>query len=149
MENDIIFSKMQIEDLDKIIKIENDCFSTPWTKEGFEEAIGRSYCCFITAKTKNGEIAGYCGMYQSDTEADITNVAVDKNFRRMGIAKKMVAELMRLGNLAGVKDFTLEVRVGNEPAINLYNKLGFQTVGIRKNFYRNPVEDANIMWFYG
>lgn len=144
----IKFFKMTEEDLDKVVEIENDNFSTPWSRQGFREALDKDYCCFITAKDENGEVAGYCGLYQSDTEADITNVAVDKKFRRQHIAEEMLKELMKTGSERGIKSYTLEVRCSNEGAITLYTKLGFESAGIRKNFYRNPIEDANIMWRY-
>ena len=75
-------------------------------------------------------------------------MAVDKKFRRQHIAEEMLKELMKTGNELGIKSYTLEVRCSNEGAIALYTKLGFESAGIRKNFYRNPIEDANIMWRY-
>lgn len=146
---EILFSIMKKEDLKQVMKIERDNFTTPWTENGFLDAIDNKYYCLITAKTAEGRVVGYSGFYQSDCDANITNVAVAKKYRRRHIAEKMLTELMGIGKRRGVSDFTLEVRDSNAAAINLYKKLGFDSVGQRKNFYSNPVEDANIMWLYG
>ena len=74
-------------------------------------------------------------------------MAVEEKSRGQGIAKRMLKELLRRGSERGIRVYTLEVRKGNVPARNLYEKLGFQELGIRKNFYEKPVEDAVIMNF--
>ena len=81
-------------------------------------------------------------------EADITNVSVDAASRRDGVGESMLQELMRRGEQKGIKAFTLEVRESNLAAISLYQKLGFVSAGIRKNFYDAPKENAVIMWKY-
>lgn len=148
MQNDINISLMQLSDIDEVVEIEKVSFSTPWTKEGFCESLKKDYCCYIVARTNDNVLAGYCGFYQSDIEADITNVAVSLDYRNKGVAYKMLKYLIEIGEKRGVQDFTLEVRAGNEIAIKLYKKLGFESVGFRKNFYANPTEDACIMWRY-
>ena len=85
-------------------------------------------------------------MCQVLEEADITNVAVDVPFRGRGIGFLMLQELMRIGRERGVEAFTLEVRQSNQAAISLYERLGFENCGIRKNFYEKPTEHAVIMW---
>lgn len=141
----IIFRKMNETDIPQVAEIEGATFSTPWTEDGFRESLAVEYTLYYVAE-EAGEILGYCGLYQSSDEADITNVAVKESARNRNIATLMLQELMNEGEKRGIEAFTLEVRVGNAPAIRLYEKLGFESVGIRKNFYRNPVEDANIMW---
>ena len=88
----------------------------------------------------------YCGAYISFEEADISNVAVKKNFRRKNVAENMLNKLFYECGKKGVSDITLEVRETNVSAISLYEKLGFEEAGIRKNFYEKPVENALIMW---
>lgn len=148
MENNIIFSFMKPEDLDEVVEIENASFSTPWTKQGFLEALEKDYYCFVVAKMQDESIAGYCGFYQTGEEADIINVAVSEQYRCNGIGFKMINYLMQIGNERDVLDYTLEVRRGNTSAIRLYEKCGFESVGYRRDFYRNPTEDACIMWKY-
>ena len=94
-------------------------------------------------------LAEYCGLLQSFDEADITNVAVVEKFRGKGVATELLEQLFLRGYERGIENFTLEVRVGNAPAIHLYEKLGFERSGIRPNFYEKPKEDALIMWKYG
>jgi len=148
MENNVNFFIMKPEDLEEVIEIEKLSFSTPWTKEGFLEALEKDYCCFIVARMGDGMLAGYCGFYQTGEEADIINVAVSPKVRNQGIGFKMINHLIKLGSERNILDYTLEVRRGNTLAIRLYEKCGFEGVGYRKNFYRNPTEDAYIMWRY-
>ena len=149
MQNEAAVLLMTEQDLEQVLRIEEHSFTVPWTEKDFLDAIKNDYYCFVVSKFSDGEIVGYCGLYQSDTDAYITNVAVAEKYRRKRIAEKMLNKLIEIGNLHGIINFTLEVRVSNKPAINLYKKLGFNSVGIRKNFYREPEEDANIMWLYG
>lgn len=132
-------------DAKQAAEIEADIFANPWTLENFLDSLKLDYACYYAAFTEQGELLGYCGFYQSEDLAEITNVAVKPSARRMHIARNMLEKMLREGGAKGIRQFTLEVRVGNLPAIHLYEKLGFIREGIRKNFYRNPVEDAFIM----
>ncbi len=142
----IVYRRMEERDVCEVAEIENRTFSTPWTKEGFLDSIELEYTCYLVAYDEDaGRVAGYCGLYQSFDEADITNVAVDEEYRRQGIAGRMINLLMEEGRRMGIISFSLEVRTGNTPAIELYKSLGFETAGCRKNFYSRPTEDAYIM----
>ncbi len=136
---------MRVEDIEEVAEIEKAVFSMPWSKEAFEDTIQKDMTIYIVAK-KQGKVAGYCGLWISFDEADIMNVAVDAKYRRQGIAQQMLLFLMEQAKEKGVEKFTLEVRESNQSAINLYEKLGFKSVGLRKNFYSKPTENANIMW---
>ncbi|MEG1945733.1 MAG: ribosomal protein S18-alanine N-acetyltransferase [Lachnospiraceae bacterium] len=92
-----------------------------------------------------GQIEGYCGMYCSLEEGEITNVAVNPMMQRQGIGRKVVEDVLQQASKRGITQVVLEVRVSNHPAITLYEKLGFQEIGIRKGFYEKPKEDAAIM----
>lgn len=137
--------EMKQDDLPRVAEIEKSIFSVPWSAQGFADSMKQECTLFLTA-VQDGEIAGYCGMFQSFDEADITNVAVEEKCRGRGIAEAMLRELMSRGTGRGISAYTLEVRLGNAPARRLYEKLGFETAGIRRNFYEKPVEDAVIMW---
>ena len=128
----LIIRQMEEKDIPQVYAIEKETFSMPWSKKAFAEL--------------EGEIAGYCGCYQSLEEAEITNVAVKRQLRGHGIGRRLLEELMRIGKERGAFAYTLEVRVSNQAAIHLYEKLGFISFGIRKNFYEKPKEDAMIMW---
>ena len=131
-------------DLDKVAAMEKSIFSTPWSKQSFEESLMQTYSHFYVAVYE--EVVGYCGIHNLGGDGEVTNVAVDENYRGKGIAHEMLSYAMEDASKKGVEAFTLEVRVSNIPAIKLYEKLGFENKGIRKNFYENPVEDAVIMW---
>lgn len=140
----MIFRKMTEDDLDKVATMEKDIFSMPWSKESFRESLSQNYSHFFVAEEE--DILGYCGVHNFGGDGEITNVAVDNAVRGKGIATKLLLYAMDETSKVGVEAFTLEVRVSNAPAIRLYEKLGFENKGIRKNFYENPTEDAMIMW---
>lgn len=146
MDRTIVEIRLMVEeDLEEVSRIERENFSVPWSKNGFLDALQQDNYCFLSA-VLDGKIVGYCGMQQVLDEADITNVAIDGKYRQGGIGYQMMLELLREGKRRGVEAFTLEVRESNQPARNLYQKLGFEDCGIRKNFYDKPKEDAVIMW---
>ena len=126
-------------------EVEKKCFSQPWSEKSFVDAVRDRNTLYIIAE-EDGVFAGMCGLWQSFEEADVMNVAVDPDFRGRKIAADMLAELIRLGGERGITAFTLEVRVSNAVAISLYEKFGFEAVGVRKNYYEFPREDALIMW---
>ncbi len=137
--------EMRETDLEQVAEIERRTFSEPWTAKGFADSMAQPCTLYLTALF-DGEIAGYCGLFQSFDEADITNVAVAEAYRGRGVGEAMLRELMVQGSLRGISAYTLEVRQGNLPARRLYEKLGFEAAGIRKKFYQKPVEDGVIMW---
>jgi len=129
-----------------VSQLENKTFSTPWSRESFAEMVDNQNAFFLLAMDEE-RLAGTCGIITVAGEGDISNVAVDEAYRRQGIAYKLVKEAMETASREyAVTEFTLEVRVSNESAIKLYEKLGFASEGIRPRFYEKPVEDAIIMW---
>ena len=140
-----VIRPMHSDDLDQVAVIEAATFSEPWSKAGFEGTLASKDSIYAVAEIQ-GRIVGYCGMLCSFEEANITNVAVDSAWRKEGIAGKMLSWLMEEGKKRGVRAFTLEVRVSNEAAIRLYEKLGFVYEGTRPGFYTKPTEDAGIYW---
>lgn len=138
---------MKIEDIDNVTKIEQSLFSLPWTKQDFLEAIEQEDKLYLCVE-EQGNIIAYCGLTQILDEGYITNVAVAKESQNQGIGFQMLTELIMLGREREIHAFTLEVREHNIAARKLYAKLGFEEVGIRKNFYSFPTENAVIMWNY-
>jgi ribosomal-protein-alanine N-acetyltransferase len=137
--------EMCLKDLPEVARIEKGNFSRPWSEQAFADSLKQDCTRYLTVVC-DGQIVGYCGYLQSFEEADITNVAVEEKSRNLGIGNAMLQELMRQGEERGITAYTLEVRKSNQAAIHLYEKLGFEQVGIRKNFYDLPTEDAVIMW---
>ncbi len=142
--NNIDIDILKEEDLDEVSRIEEETFSTPWSRDSFKDTIDNDNTLYLVAY-KDGEVAGYAGLWQSLDEGEITNVAIDSRFRRLGIAYKLMNILEEKGHERGINAFFLEVRESNDKAIKLYEKLGFKHLGKRKNFYEKPREDALIM----
>lgn len=137
---------MAEEDVESVSNIEMQLFSKPWTKQDFLNSMSDRHNIYLVAENDQCEVVGYCGIWGVLDEGQITNVAVRPEEQGIGIGYKMLQELISIGRNEGLSQFTLEVRVSNEKAIRLYQKLGFEEEGIRKEFYDKPVEDAIIMW---
>ena len=128
----------QIADLEKI------CFSDPWSENSIAFELENKLAHWLVAQ--EGEmVAGYIGSQTVMGETDMMNVAVHPDFRRRGIAEALVKRLVEDLKAMESHCLTLEVRASNAPAIALYEKLGFSQIGRRKNYYRNPREDALIL----
>lgn len=140
----MIVRPMTEQDLDEVVEIENAAFSQPWTKQGFLDTLRNKDTLYLVAE-ENGEILGYLGLWQSFEEADITNVAVKSTARRKGVGTALLEKIIKQAEVRGITVLTLEVRKSNEVAIRLYEKQGFQPVGIRPGFYNMPREDAVMM----
>lgn len=139
--------RMCRQDIPAVAQIEQEIFSQPWSEQGFADSLFQENTCYLVADA-DGCIAGYCGYLRVLDEADITNVAVKKQFRKQGAGMALLTRLLEEGEKSGVTAFTLEVRESNTAALELYRKLGFESVGIRKGFYDFPKENAVIMWKY-
>lgn len=138
--------KMKKEDLDRVSQIEKECFSTPWSRDAFEDMIDNPLALYMVAEDK-GYVVANCGVISAAGEGDICNVAVDPAYRKRGIGEKLLSEIMNVASKELlVEAFTLEVRASNKAAISLYEKLGFVNEGIRPGFYTSPKEDAVIFW---
>ncbi|WP_342506671.1 ribosomal protein S18-alanine N-acetyltransferase [Sporosarcina sp. FSL K6-2383] len=146
MSKDIQYRKMTIEDIPAVVEIEQESFAIPWTMEVFEhEMTGNDYAHYVVA-VDGQEVIGHCGMWIVLDECHITNVAVRPHMRGNGIGEALMREAMTLCEQMEVRLMTLEVRLTNDTAQNLYRKLGFQDGGIRKNYYTDDHEDALVMW---
>jgi [ribosomal protein S18]-alanine N-acetyltransferase len=126
-----------------VANIEKVCFASPWTEEGIAEELKNPLAHFLVAVGE--EVMGYIGVHEICGEGSITNVAVLPNFRCKGIGKALVSAAIKGAKERNCEFITLEVRKSNFPAISLYSSLGFEQVGLRKNFYSSPNEDAVLM----
>lgn len=136
---------MERRDVERISQLEEETFSMPWSRDAFLKMIEKEDARYYVAEA-DGEVVGGCGVLMIAGEGDITNVVIDKKYRNQGIGTKMLQYLIEDGYQNGLTAFTLEVRVSNQNAIHVYEKLGFFSEGIRPNFYEKPTEDAMIMW---
>ena len=140
----MIIRTMQKGDVAAVAALEAQIFSMPWSAAGFADTLPREDVIFLVAYEQD-ELLGYVGIYYTLDEGEITNVAVAPAARRRGIARALLTELKQQLACRNVTQIVLEVRVSNEPAIRLYEQMGFSVLGVRKNFYEKPAEDAYIM----
>lgn len=137
---------MYLADLDAVLKIERGSFQTPWSRGSFQtELVDNTFAVYLVMEL-HGRIVAYGGMWLILDEAHVTNVAVDPDFRGHGFGEAMMYGLMERASAQGAQRMTLEVRRSNIVAQNLYAKLGFIQLGVRRGYYSDTHEDAFIMW---
>ena len=127
-----------------IAQLEKLCFSDPWSEKSIGSELNNRLSYWLVAM-EGDTLVGYVGSQSVLGESDMMNIAVHPEHRRKGIAEALVLALVAGLSEKGNHSLMLEVRVSNDPAIALYEKLGFVQVGRRPNYYRNPKEDALIL----
>ena len=140
----MIITKMTDAHVAQIAELEKLCFSDPWSERSVASELNNPLAFWLVADD-NGQVAGYIGSQSVMGETDMMNVAVHPDYRKQGIATALIVGLVEELRKLGSHCLTLEVRASNENAIRVYRKLDFQEVGCRKNYYRNPKEDALIL----
>lgn len=145
-ESEGIVRLMRVEDLSSVIAIEQVSFPTPWSIHSFatelrDNEYARYHCLEV-----DGQVIGYMGLWFILDEGHITNVAIVPDHRGQRWGEFLMRMVMKKMALEGMERMTLEVRVSNAPARQLYERLGFKTVGVRKGYYVDTQEDALIMW---
>ena len=128
----------------QVAALEKICFSDPWSEKSVASELQNDLSLWLVA-LDGDTVAGYVGSQTVLGETDMMNVAVHPDYRRRGIAEALVTALVVELKNRGSHCLTLEVRSSNAPARALYEKLGFAHIGTRKNYYRNPKEDALIL----
>lgn len=144
MNEDLALRRGTVEDIPVIALLEQACFSDPWSERAFEDFFSNplSFCLVTEEK---GAINGYaCGYFLLDM-CEIANIAVEPSCRRRGLASLILDTIIRESCRRQISKIMLEVRESNLPARNLYNRFGFLQVGLRKNYYTNPKENAVLM----
>ena len=136
---------MAPEHVAQVAELEKICFGTEaWSEKSVASELSNDLSLWLVA-LDGDRVAGYVGSQTVMDESDMMNVAVSPNYRRRGIGEQLVLSLAQALKQEGSHCLSLEVRASNAPAIGLYEKLGFRQVGLRKNYYRNPKEDALIL----
>jgi [ribosomal protein S18]-alanine N-acetyltransferase len=137
---------MTTDDIDSVLMVENASFTTPWSRSAFvSELANTGFTRYFVAEW-DGRLVGYAGMWIILDEVHITNIAVHPQWRGKKIGEALLCKVIEDAVLAGCIGITLEVRVSNDVARNLYRKYGFNDEGIRKGYYSDNNEDAVIMW---
>ncbi len=133
--------------LSALLLIEPTVNTAPWSERAFRNELNHDNGIFRVA-IQDGEVVGYGGVWLVIDEAHITTVAVKPEVQRQGIGRRLVIELLSAARDQGMLCSTLEVRAGNDVAIRLYERLGFQQAAVRRKYYPDNQEDAVVMWLY-
>ena len=141
--SEFYITAMEREHIKPIADLEKICFSEPWSEDGISESYKNGTKFFVGIE--NGKVLGYIGIICIIDEGYITNVAVFPESRKKGVGTALLERVFSLAKDMGLSFVSLEVRESNIPAISLYEKLGFKQEGKRKDFYRDPKEDALIL----
>ena len=136
--------KMNESHVSQIAELEKLCFSDAWSENSIRSELSNKLSLWLVA-VDGDRVAGYIGSQTVLGWADMMNLCVSPDYRRQGLGEQLTAELERQLRENRVECLTLEVRVSNAPAVSLYEKTGFSRIGLRKNYYRNPKEDALIL----
>ena len=131
------------EHISSVAQIEKLCFSDPWSESALETLLDGDHVCLVALV--DGVVAGYVGMYFVLDEGNVINVAVHPLYRRQGLARTLLRELLTISVDLGLAVLFLEVRESNESARALYVSEGWEYLGKRKNYYSHPIEDAVLM----
>lgn len=138
---------MQKSEVDEVLTIEQEAYGEHhWSKDSFYGELSNDLAYYYSALNEKGELVGYAGSWQILDEAHITTIAVKPELRRRKIAEALLERIIDECYKNEIKYITLEVRASNVPAIKLYEKYGFKSLGTRKGYYQNNNEDALIMW---
>ena len=140
----IEYKKMTPEHVSGVAALEKVCFPDPWSEKSIASEVSNPLSLWLVA-TQGEKVVGYVGSQSVLDGADMMNIAVDPDYRNAGIATQLIVKLIDLLKDKRVVCLCLEVRISNESAIALYEKMGFVPVGRRLGYYRNPREDAYIM----
>lgn len=139
--------KMQIDDVAGVMDVDTGSFPAPWTKSVYEqELIENDFAHYFVLVNEAEEIIGYVGLWIIFEDAQITNIAVHKDYRGKKIGEKLFGFALSYSYQQGAQKLSLEVRPSNVVAKTMYRKFGLQKGGIRKNYYPDNSEDAIVMW---
>ncbi len=135
---------MREADLDRVMEIELASFSTPWSRGSFHNLLGRRDADLWVAEFQ-GNLIGYAVVWYIGYEGELGNLAVSPACRRRGLGRLLLDRALERARQRGVEKVFLEVRVSNRPAQQLYERRGFVRAGVRRRYYREPVEDALVL----
>lgn len=144
--NGLRMRRMVAADLPPVMEVEKRAFKSPWSEDLIRRELTHEWSTILLAEEPGEKrVLGFVIFWVVHDEIHILNVAVDPAYRRKGIARALLDEMFRRAREAGLALATLEVRISNDPAIRLYEGLGFRRVGIRKGYYVDEDEDAVVM----
>lgn len=131
-------------DVDRVVELEASAFGSPWDAETFRRLLGRAGAELLVVEVK-GEIVAYAVLWCILDQGELANIAVDEGWRRRGIGTRLLDQVLVRARQRGVEDLFLEVRQSNMVARDLYMRHGFVSIGMRRNYYDSPREDACVL----
>lgn len=137
--------KMRREDVDAVVAIETEAFSSPWRRETFLELIDRPTAELLVMVQGDEGVVGYAVLWCVLDQGELANVAIAARMRGRGLGRALLTEVLAVAKRRGVETVFLEVRESNAPALGLYHGFGFREVGHRRGYYDHPREDARIL----
>lgn len=137
--------RMETRDLETVAELEKLCFSESWSYRLLEEGLYSPYDVYYVFEQED-KILGYCNLRVLAGEGEVQRIAVFPSCRRLGVARKLMEAMTAFARENRASCISLEVRESNQAARNLYESCGFAAEAIRRGYYRNPDEDAVIMW---
>lgn len=143
--NEFLIERLTSDKFCEVAELERLCFSLPWSEKSLELLLDGKNVGFVAIDKATGRVAAYGGMLAVLDEGQITNIATHPEYRRRGLGQSVLHALVEYATETGLNIISLEVRESNVAAISLYEKLGFLTAGVRKNFYTSPRENGIVM----
>ena len=142
---DVQVRSMRREDVDAVVEIETEAFSSPWRKETFAELVDRPALEMLVMEHPDEGIVGYAVLWCIMDQGELANLAIVPRMRNRGLGTRLMARVIELARERGVAAMYLEVRESNAHALQLYRRFGFSEVGRRRGYYDRPKEDARIL----
>ncbi len=131
-------------DVDRVVELEASAFGSPWDAETFRRLLGRAGAELLVVEV-NADIVAYAVLWCILDQGELANIAVDETWRRRGIGTRLLDTVLVRARERGVEDLFLEVRQSNTAARDLYLRHGFVSIGMRRNYYDSPREDACVL----
>jgi len=141
----IVIRPMEIDDLKKVLEIEKQSFSVPWTYDLFFSELTRNRYARYFVLEKDNEVVGYLGLWHKGSSFHITNIAIAEKLRRKGYGRKLLKFVEKIAATHKIKKISLEVRSSNRIARDMYKKYGYKVIRFLRNYYQEEKEDALIM----
>jgi len=145
-ELDVRLVALRRRHLRSVLRIESKVYPVPWSMSLFLSELALRSTRAYYAAFVGRQVVGYAGLMMTLDDGHVTTIAVDPAWHRHKIGTRLLLALAREARRRGATSLTLEVRLGNKPAQNLYRRFGFRPVGVRKNYYAETKEDALVMW---
>jgi [ribosomal protein S18]-alanine N-acetyltransferase len=140
----LVLRRMTDADIQAVWEIETETFSTPWTADTFRSLLYRAPVELLVGE-RNDEVVGYAVLWCIADEGELANIAVCSELRGKGLGRDLLDQVIDVARRRGVISLYLEVRPSNAAAAHLYERSGFEEVGVRRDYYSKPTEDARVL----